>query len=44
MSILWTVIIGFIVGVVAKFIMPGDKAERVIRGRRGGAPASTRGA
>jgi uncharacterized membrane protein YeaQ/YmgE (transglycosylase-associated protein family) len=27
MSVLWTVIIGFIVGVVAKFIMPGDKLE-----------------
>ena len=27
MSILWTVIIGFIVGVIAKFIMPGDKHE-----------------
>jgi uncharacterized membrane protein YeaQ/YmgE (transglycosylase-associated protein family) len=27
MSILWTIIIGFIVGVVAKFIMPGDKSE-----------------
>jgi uncharacterized membrane protein YeaQ/YmgE (transglycosylase-associated protein family) len=27
MSILWTIIIGFIVGVVAKFIMPGDKGE-----------------
>jgi uncharacterized membrane protein YeaQ/YmgE (transglycosylase-associated protein family) len=27
MSILWTIIIGFIVGVVAKFIMPGDKTE-----------------
>ena len=25
--ILWTIIIGFIVGVVAKFIMPGDKSE-----------------
>lgn len=25
MSIIWTIIIGFIVGVVAKFIMPGDK-------------------
>jgi uncharacterized membrane protein YeaQ/YmgE (transglycosylase-associated protein family) len=25
MSILWTIIIGFVVGVVAKFIMPGDK-------------------
>jgi uncharacterized membrane protein YeaQ/YmgE (transglycosylase-associated protein family) len=24
MSILWTIIIGFIAGVVAKFIMPGD--------------------
>jgi uncharacterized membrane protein YeaQ/YmgE (transglycosylase-associated protein family) len=24
MSILWTVFIGFIAGVVAKFIMPGD--------------------
>jgi uncharacterized membrane protein YeaQ/YmgE (transglycosylase-associated protein family) len=24
MSILWTVIIGFIAGVIAKFIMPGD--------------------
>ena len=27
MSILWTIIIGFVVGVVAKFIMPGDKSE-----------------
>jgi len=27
MSILWTIIIGFIVGVVAKFVMPGDTAE-----------------
>jgi uncharacterized membrane protein YeaQ/YmgE (transglycosylase-associated protein family) len=25
MSILWTIIIGFIAGVIAKFIMPGDK-------------------
>jgi uncharacterized membrane protein YeaQ/YmgE (transglycosylase-associated protein family) len=25
MSILWTIIIGFIVGVIAKFVMPGDK-------------------
>jgi uncharacterized membrane protein YeaQ/YmgE (transglycosylase-associated protein family) len=24
MSILWTIIIGFVAGVVAKFIMPGD--------------------
>src|ERR1700739_2518745 len=27
MTILWIIIIGFIVGVVAKFIMPGDKSE-----------------
>ena len=27
MGILWTIIIGFIVGLVAKFIMPGDKSE-----------------
>ncbi|MGY3237525.1 putative membrane protein YeaQ/YmgE (transglycosylase-associated protein family) [Bradyrhizobium sp. USDA 4472] len=27
MHILWTIIIGFVIGVVAKFIMPGDKAE-----------------
>jgi uncharacterized membrane protein YeaQ/YmgE (transglycosylase-associated protein family) len=27
MSILWTIIIGFIVGLVAKFIMPGDNTE-----------------
>jgi uncharacterized membrane protein YeaQ/YmgE (transglycosylase-associated protein family) len=27
MHILWTIIIGFIVGVIAKFIMPGDKTE-----------------
>src|SRR5258706_7904343 len=27
MSILWTIIIGFVVGVIAKFIMPGDKSE-----------------
>lgn len=24
MSILWTIIIGFVVGMIAKFIMPGD--------------------
>jgi len=24
MSILWTVIIGFVAGIIAKFIMPGD--------------------
>ena len=27
MGILWTIIVGFIVGVIAKFIMPGDKSE-----------------
>src|SRR5215475_8950767 len=27
MSIVWTIIIGFIVGVIAKLIMPGDKTE-----------------
>jgi uncharacterized membrane protein YeaQ/YmgE (transglycosylase-associated protein family) len=27
MSILWTIIIGFVVGVIAKLIMPGDKYE-----------------
>ena len=27
MNILWTIIIGFVAGVVAKFIMPGDKSE-----------------
>ena len=25
MGILWTIIIGFIAGVIAKFILPGDK-------------------
>ena len=25
MGIIWTIIIGFVAGVVAKFIMPGDK-------------------
>jgi uncharacterized membrane protein YeaQ/YmgE (transglycosylase-associated protein family) len=24
MSIIWTIIIGFVAGVIAKFIMPGD--------------------
>ena len=24
MSILWTIIIGFVAGIIAKFIMPGD--------------------
>jgi uncharacterized membrane protein YeaQ/YmgE (transglycosylase-associated protein family) len=27
MGILWTILIGFIVGVIAKFIMPGDISE-----------------
>ena len=27
MSILWTILSGFLVGVIAKFVMPGDKAE-----------------
>ncbi|WP_426616216.1 GlsB/YeaQ/YmgE family stress response membrane protein [Bradyrhizobium sp. McL0616] len=27
MGILWTILIGFIVGLVAKFLMPGDKSE-----------------
>ena len=27
MSVIWTIIIGFVVGIVAKFIMPGDKYE-----------------
>ena len=28
MSILWTIIIGFIVGVIAKFIMPGSNEPK----------------
>jgi uncharacterized membrane protein YeaQ/YmgE (transglycosylase-associated protein family) len=27
MSTIWTIIIGFIVGVIAKFIIPGDKHQ-----------------
>jgi uncharacterized membrane protein YeaQ/YmgE (transglycosylase-associated protein family) len=27
MSFVWAIIIGFIAGVIAKFIMPGDKRE-----------------
>ncbi|MGA9007023.1 MAG: GlsB/YeaQ/YmgE family stress response membrane protein [Xanthobacteraceae bacterium] len=27
MSILWTVIIGFVAGVIAKFLLPGNKYE-----------------
>ena len=27
MGIIWTILIGFIAGVIAKFIMPGDKNE-----------------
>ena len=29
MSILWTIIIGFVAGVIAKFIMPGDELSRL---------------
>jgi len=28
MSIIWTIIIGFIVGVIAKFVMPGDNEPK----------------
>lgn len=28
MSIIWTIIIGFIAGVIAKFIMPGDNEPK----------------
>jgi uncharacterized membrane protein YeaQ/YmgE (transglycosylase-associated protein family) len=28
MSILWTIIIGFIVGIIAKFLMPGDNEPK----------------
>ena len=28
MGIIWTIIIGFIAGVIAKFIMPGDNEPR----------------
>ena len=28
MGILWTIIIGFIAGVIAKFIMPGEKEPK----------------
>jgi hypothetical protein len=28
MSVLWTIIIGFVAGVIAKFLYPGDKYER----------------
>ena len=28
MGIIWTIIIGFIVGVIAKFIMPGDNEPK----------------
>lgn len=27
MGILWTIIIGFVAGVIAKFIMPGNRSE-----------------
>ena len=29
MSIIWTIIIGFLAGVIAKFIMPGDNEPSV---------------
>jgi uncharacterized membrane protein YeaQ/YmgE (transglycosylase-associated protein family) len=28
MGIIWTIIIGFIVGVIAKFVMPGDNEPK----------------
>lgn len=28
MGIIWTIVIGFIAGVIAKFIMPGDKEPK----------------
>jgi uncharacterized membrane protein YeaQ/YmgE (transglycosylase-associated protein family) len=28
MSIIWTIIIGFIAGIIAKFIMPGDNEPK----------------
>jgi uncharacterized membrane protein YeaQ/YmgE (transglycosylase-associated protein family) len=28
MSIIWTIIVGFIAGVIAKFIMPGEKEPK----------------
>jgi uncharacterized membrane protein YeaQ/YmgE (transglycosylase-associated protein family) len=28
MGVLWTIIIGFIAGLIAKFIMPGDKEPK----------------
>jgi uncharacterized membrane protein YeaQ/YmgE (transglycosylase-associated protein family) len=28
MGILWTIIIGFVAGIIAKFIMPGDNEPR----------------
>jgi uncharacterized membrane protein YeaQ/YmgE (transglycosylase-associated protein family) len=27
MGLIWTIIIGFVAGVIAKFLMPGDKNE-----------------
>lgn len=27
MSIIWTIIVGFVVGLIARFLMPGDKFE-----------------
>ena len=28
MGIIWTIVIGFVAGVIAKFIMPGDKEPK----------------
>ncbi len=28
MSLIWTILIGFVVGLVAKFVMPGDNEPR----------------
>ena len=28
MSILWTILIGFVVGLIAKFVMPGDNEPK----------------
>ena len=36
MSIIWTLIIGFVAGVIAKFIMPGDNEPSGFRPRSSG--------
>jgi len=48
MSILWTIIIGFVAGVIAKFLMPGDNEPSgfiltTILGIMGAVVASYRG-